>query len=229
MTTHSCSAVRGAAGVCVAAAWRGRVSLQGTWGSSCAGHAATGPMVTAATVDASAVRSVGLYILSPACPGRGACRPPSRPPRRRSCGPARPRPRCCFPFAVPWWLCPAGGPVAAPPGSAPAGGWVWSAAGSSARPGAPGACGTGSVGGAPGPPGGGRGVGAGTSGPVRWTGCGVLVTVPPHLPVVRLQRGVATPVGPGGLSCSQAGCGSAGRAPAVAPAPGPASRWSAVP
>ena len=66
MTTYSCSAVRGAVGVCFAAGWRGRVSPQGTWGSSCAGHAATGPMVTAATVDASAVRSVGLYCLSPA-------------------------------------------------------------------------------------------------------------------------------------------------------------------
>ena len=62
---YSCSAVRGAVGVCVAAGWRGRVSRQGTWGSSCAGHAATAPMVTAATVDASAVRSVGLYCLSP--------------------------------------------------------------------------------------------------------------------------------------------------------------------
>ena len=65
VTTYSCSAVRGAVGVCVAAGWRGRVSRQGTWGSSCAGHATTGPMVTAATVDASAVRSVGLYCLSP--------------------------------------------------------------------------------------------------------------------------------------------------------------------
>ena len=65
MTTYSCSAVRDAVGVRVAAGWRGRVSRQGTWGFSYAGHAATGPMVTAATVDASAVRSVGLYCLSP--------------------------------------------------------------------------------------------------------------------------------------------------------------------
>ena len=64
-TTYSCSAVRGAVGVCVAAGRRGCGSRQGTWGSSCAGHAATGPMVTAATADASAVRSVGLYRLSP--------------------------------------------------------------------------------------------------------------------------------------------------------------------
>ena len=55
--TYSCSAVRGAVGVCVAAGWRGCVSQKGTWGSSCAGHAATGPIVTAATADASAVRS----------------------------------------------------------------------------------------------------------------------------------------------------------------------------
>ena len=64
-TTYSCSAVRGAVGACVAACRRGCVSRQGTWGSSCAGHAATGPMVTAATADASAVRSVGLYCRSP--------------------------------------------------------------------------------------------------------------------------------------------------------------------
>ena len=65
VTTYSCSAVRDAVGVCLAAGWRSRVSRQGTWGSSCAGHAATDPMVTDATVDASASRSVGLYCLSP--------------------------------------------------------------------------------------------------------------------------------------------------------------------
>ena len=65
VTTYSCSAVRGAVGVCVAAGLRGRVSRQGTWGSSCTGHGASGPMLTAATVAASAVRSVGLYCLSP--------------------------------------------------------------------------------------------------------------------------------------------------------------------
>ena len=64
-TTYSCSAVRGAIGACVAAGWWGCVSRQGTWGSSCAGHAAPGPMVTAATADASAVRSAGLCCLSP--------------------------------------------------------------------------------------------------------------------------------------------------------------------
>ena len=58
--TYSCYAVRGAVGVCVAASWRGRVSRQGAWGSRRAGHVATGPMVTPATVDASAVRSAGL-------------------------------------------------------------------------------------------------------------------------------------------------------------------------
>ena len=64
-TTYSCSTVRGAVGACVAAGWRGCVSRQEMWGSSCAGHAATGPMVTAVTADASAVRSAGLYCLSP--------------------------------------------------------------------------------------------------------------------------------------------------------------------
>ena len=64
-TMYTCSAVRGAVGACVAAGWRGCVSRQGTRGSSCAGHAATGPMVTTATADASAVRSAGLYCLSP--------------------------------------------------------------------------------------------------------------------------------------------------------------------
>ena len=42
------------------------MSRQGSWGSSCTGHAATGPMVTAATVDASAVRSARPYCLIPA-------------------------------------------------------------------------------------------------------------------------------------------------------------------
>ena len=64
-TTYSCSAVRSAVCACVAAGWRGCVSRQGAWGSSCAGHAATGPMVTAATADASAVQSAGLCCLSP--------------------------------------------------------------------------------------------------------------------------------------------------------------------
>ena len=64
-TTYSCSAVRGAVGVCVAAGWRGCVSRQETWGSSCAGHAAAGPMVTAVTAGPGAVRSAGLYCLSP--------------------------------------------------------------------------------------------------------------------------------------------------------------------
>ena len=65
MTTYSCSAVRGAVRVCIAAGWRGHVSPQGTLGSICVGHAAMGPMVTATTVDASAVWSAGLYCLSP--------------------------------------------------------------------------------------------------------------------------------------------------------------------
>ena len=64
-TTYSCSAVRSAVGACVAASWPSCASQQGTWGSSCAVGAATGPNVTAATADASAVRSAGLYCLSP--------------------------------------------------------------------------------------------------------------------------------------------------------------------
>ena len=64
-TTYSCSAVRGTVGACVAAGGRGCVFRQGTWGSSCAGYTATGPMVTAGTADASAVRSAGLYCRSP--------------------------------------------------------------------------------------------------------------------------------------------------------------------
>ena len=64
-TTYSCSAVRDAIGACVAAGWQGCVLRQGTWGSSCAGHAATGPMVAAVTADASTVRSAGLYCLIP--------------------------------------------------------------------------------------------------------------------------------------------------------------------
>ena len=64
-TMYSCSAVRGAVGACVAVVWRRCVSQQGTRGSSCASHAATRPMVKTATADASAVRSAGLYCLSP--------------------------------------------------------------------------------------------------------------------------------------------------------------------
>ena len=64
-TAYSCSSVRGAVGMCVATGWRAHASRQGTWGSKRAGHAAMGPMVTAATVDASAVRSAGRYGLSP--------------------------------------------------------------------------------------------------------------------------------------------------------------------
>ena len=118
----------------------------------------------------------------------------------------------------------AGGPAAAPRGPAPARGRAGPAAGSSARPGTPGACGTGFAGGAPGPPWVARGVGVGTSGLVRWTGCGVSATVPPGPPGARPRRGAANPGGPGGWTCPRAGCGSAGRAPAAGPAPGLAPR-----
>ena len=82
---------------CVRRGWfAGSCILAGAWGSRRAGHAATGPMVTVATVDASAVRSADRYGLSPVVSGRGACRPRSRPPPGSLCGPARPRPRCCY-------------------------------------------------------------------------------------------------------------------------------------
>ena len=152
-TTYSCSAVRGAVGSCVAAGRRGRVSRQGTWGSSCAGHAATGPMVTAATADASAVRSVGPVLPeSRGISGEVPAGLPSRPPLRSSCSQVRHRSHRRLPTAVPWWRCRAGGPAVAPPGPAPAGGRAGLAVGSFARPGAPGACGTGPVGGVPGLP-----------------------------------------------------------------------------
>ena len=64
-TTYSCSAEEGAVGACVAAGWRGCVWRQGTCGSSCASHAATGPTVTGATADVGAVRSAGPYCPSP--------------------------------------------------------------------------------------------------------------------------------------------------------------------
>ena len=223
-TTYSCSAMRGAVGACVAAGWRGCMLRQGTWRRSCASHAATGPMVRAATADAGAVRSAGLYCLSPVVSRARCLQATSRPPLRSSCSPVRHHPRRCFPFAVPWWRCRAGGPAAAPPGPAPVRGRAGPAAGSSARLGAPAGCGTGFAGGAPGPPGVGRGVGVGTSGLARRTGCGALATVPPRLPDARPRRGAANPGGPGGWTCPREGCGSAGKAPAVAPAPGPAPR-----
>ena len=69
------------------------------------------------------------------------------------------------------------------------------------RPGAPGACGTGFAGGAPGPPGVGGGVGVGTSGLVRLTGCGVSATVPPRPLGAQPPRGAANRGGPGGWTC----------------------------
>ena len=128
------------------------------------------------------------------------------------------------PFAVPWWRCRAGGPAVAPPGPAPARGRAGLAAGSPARLGAPSACGTGFAGGVPGLPVVGRGVGVGTSGLPRWTGCGALPTVPPRLLGARPRRGAATPGGLGGWTCPRVGCWSARKAPAAAPAPGPAPR-----
>ena len=106
----------------------------------------------------------------------------------------------------------------------PARGRARLAAGSPARLGAPGACGTGFAGGAPGPPVVGRGVGVGTSGLARRTGCVALATVPPRLPGPRPRRGAANPGGLGGWTCPRVGCGSAGKAPAAAPAPGLAPR-----
>ena len=60
--------------------------LAGTWGSRRAGHVATNPMVTDATVDASAVRSAGRYCLSPrGVPSEGlAGRGPGHHPAART-------------------------------------------------------------------------------------------------------------------------------------------------
>ena len=69
-----------------------------------------------------------------------------------------------------------------------------------------------------------RGVGVGTSGLARQTGCEVLAIVPPRLPGARSRRGAANPGGPGGCTCPRVGCGPAGKAPAAAPAPGLAPR-----
>ena len=223
-TTYSCSVVRGAVGACVAAGRRGCMSRQGTWGSSCAGHAATGPMVMAATADASTVRSVALYCRSPVV-SRARCLQAAiqaTAPQFVTCGsaPSAPsRPLCCTVVAV-----LSGGPCCSASGSCAAGGRAGLAAGSPARLGAPGACGTGFAGGVPGLPVVGRGVGAGTSGLLWWTGCGALATVPPRLLGARPRRGAATPGGLGGWTCPRVGCGFAGRATAAAPAPGPALR-----
>ena len=120
-TTYSYSAVRGAVGACVAAGRRGRVSRQGTWGSSCAGHAATGPMVTAATADATAVRSVGLYCRSPVV-SRARCLQAAiqaTAPQFVQSGSAPPAPSlplCCTAVAV-----SSGGPRCSGSGSCPGG------------------------------------------------------------------------------------------------------------
>ena len=222
--TYSCSAVRGAVGACVAAGRRGCVSRQGTWGSRCAGDAASGPMVTAATADASAVRPAGLYRRSPVV-SRARCLQAAIQATALqfvtsgSASSAPSRPLCCTVVAVSSEgpCCSASGPC---PGER-AGGL---AAGSPARLGAPGACGTGFAGGVPGPPVVGRGVGVGTSGLPRRTGCGALATVPPRLPGGRPRRGAATPGGLGDWTCPRVKCGSAGKAPAATPAPGLAPR-----
>ena len=119
--TYSCSAVRGAVGACVAAGRRGRVSRHGTWGSSCAGQAATGPMVTAATADASAVRSVGLYCRSPVV-SRARCLQAAIQAttpqfvQSGSAPPASSLPLCCTLVAV-----SRGGPRCSASGSCPGG------------------------------------------------------------------------------------------------------------
>ena len=51
--------------MCITAGLPGCASWQGTWGSKRASKATKGPMVTAATVDASALRSAGRCGLSP--------------------------------------------------------------------------------------------------------------------------------------------------------------------
>ena len=224
-TTYSCSAVRGAVGACVAAGWRGCVSRQGTWGSSCAGHATKRPMVMAATADASAVRSAGLYCLSPVV-SRARCLQAAvqaTAPQVVQSGsaPSAPSlPLCCTVVAV-----SSGGALLQRLRALPRreGGrdWLREALRASAlrvhvvrvlpavlR----------------GPPVVGRGVGVGTSGRARQTGCGALATVPPRLLGARPRRGAANPGSPGGGTCPRVGCGSAGKAPAAAPAPGLAPR-----
>ena len=121
--------VRGAIGACVAAGRRGCVSRQGTWGSSCAGHAATGPMVTAATADASDVRSVGLYCRSPVV-SRARCLQAAiqaTAPQFVQSGsaPSAPSlPPCCTVVAV-----SSGGPCCSASGSSPGGRAGWTGCG----------------------------------------------------------------------------------------------------
>ena len=205
MTTYSCSAVRGAVGVCVAAGWRGRVSWQGMWGSSCAGHAATGPMVMAPYVDASAVRSAGLCCLSPAVsPARclQAAVQATAPQflRSGSAPSALLLPLCCTVVAM-----STGGPCCSASGIFSGGRAGGAGCGKLCSPKRSGCVWYGFCRRPSGAARGGRGVGAVTSGPARWTGCGVLATVQPRLPGVRPRRGAATLGGPGGLTCPQAG------------------------
>ena len=169
-TTYSCSAVRHAVGVCVATGWRGRVSRQGTWGSRRTGHAATGSMVTAATVDASAVRSAGRYRLIPAVFGvrcLQAAVQSTTPQFMRSVSAAS---ALLLPIYCTVVVASSEGPCSRASRPCPGGRAGWAGCRKPCRPGAPGAWCTGSPRGAPGPPIGGRGVGAGTSGPARWTG-----------------------------------------------------------
>ena len=224
VTTYSCSAVRGAVGVCLAAGQRGCSCRQGTWGSSCAGHAATGPTVTAATADASAVRSVGLYRLSPVV-SRGRCvqaAVEATAPQFVQSGsaPSVPLlPLCCTVVAVSSGrpCCSASGPC---PGERAGGagcgklcaprrsGCVWY-----------GFCL--------------RCSGAAWGRKRSWCRyqwpCAVdrlrsASHCSPRPPCARPRRGAANPGGPGGWMCPRAGCWSAGRAPAAAPAPGLAPR-----
>ena len=222
-TTYSCSAVRGAVGACVAAGWRGCGFAAGDVGQQLRRPPRHGTHGDGRDRGRQP-RAVRLFVLPEPRGISGEVPAGRRPGHRSAVRAVRFGTTVASPFAVPWWRCRAGGPAAAPPGPAPARGRAGLAAGSSARLGTLGACGTGFAGGALGPPVVGRGVGVGTSGLARRTGCGALATVPPRLPGALPRRGAANPGGPGGWTCPRVGCRSAGKAPAAAPAPGLAPR-----
>ena len=184
--------------MCVTADWLGRVSRQGTSGGRRASYAVTGPMVTAATVDASVVRSAGRYCLSPVVSWVRCLQAAVQATTRQFVRSGSARSALRLPLCRTAVVVSARVPAALPHSSALAGGRAGPAAGSPARLSAPDVCRTGCAGGAPGLPQGGRGVHARISGPARGTGCGVPATVPPRLRPVRPRRGAAVPSGPGG-------------------------------
>ena len=208
--------------MCVAAGWWGRMSLQGTWGSRRTGQAATGPMVTAATVDASAVRSAALYCLTPAV-SRARCRQApvqATTPQFVPSGSAQSAlllPPCCImvvvssggPCSSAFRTCPGGRANGAGCGKLCAlrrSGCVWY-----------GFCR--------------RWSGAARGRKRSWCRYQWPCAVDGFWTVSQCsttcawpQRGAAIPGGPGSLTCPQAECGPAGEAPVGVPAPGLAPR-----